>query len=40
MKVYRIALVLFLLLPFTWNGIVDAENSHQRTLSQIVFLVH
>lgn len=39
MKVYRIALVLFFLLPLAWDGMADAENSQQTTLSQIVFLV-
>jgi hypothetical protein len=40
MKVYIIALVLFLLLPFAWNGIASAEDPQQTTLSRIVFLVH
>jgi len=40
MKVYRIALALFLLLPLAWDGMADTENPQQTTLSQIVFLVH
>jgi len=40
MKVYRIALALFFLLPLAWDGMVNAENPQQTTLSQIVFLVH
>jgi hypothetical protein len=40
MKVYRIASALFFLLPLAWDGMVDAGNPQQTTLSQIVFLVH
>ena len=40
MKVYRIALALFFLLPLAWNGMADAENPQQKTTSQIVFLVN
>jgi hypothetical protein len=40
MKVYRIALALFFLLPLAWDVMVDAKNHQQTTLSQIVFLVH
>ena len=40
MKIYRIALALFLQLPLAWDGMADTENPQQTTLSQIVFLVH
>ena len=40
MKVYRIALALFFLLPLACDGMADTENPQQTTLSQIVFLVH
>jgi len=40
MKIYRMVLALFFLLPLAWDGMVDAENPQQTTLSQIVFLVH
>ena len=40
MKVYRIALVLFFLLPLVRDGMAEPENSQQKTISRIVFLVH
>ena len=40
MKAYGMALALFFLLPLVWNGMADAENPQQATLSRIVFLVH
>ena len=40
MKPYSIALALFFLLPLAWDGMADAENPQQTTLSRIVFLVH
>ena len=39
MKIYRIALVLFCLLPLAWEGMADTENLQQKTISQIIFLV-
>lgn len=40
MKIYRIALLLFCLLPIPWEGMAETENPQQKTVSQIVFLVH
>jgi hypothetical protein len=40
MKVYRIALAFFFLLPLAWDGLADSENPQQTTFSRIVFLVH
>jgi hypothetical protein len=40
MKVYRIALALFFLLPLAWDGMAETENPQQTELSRIVFLVH
>jgi len=40
MKIYPMVLALFFLLPLARDGMVDAENPQQTTLSQIVFLVN
>jgi hypothetical protein len=40
MKVYRIALALFFLLPLAWDSMADTGNPQQTTLSRIVFQVH